>query len=131
MSYSEANFQTDYNIWKRYNMKMTCAEELKITKTDKFYLSSIEDHQLLHLNTVNNGFFQFKIPDLGLQCPFDSFSMYQEPAFLVILWYKPRQPKIFYMIPIVTIQGLLDDCKKSITEEMAAKLAAVTGELKS
>jgi hypothetical protein len=130
MSYSEAQFQSAFNIWKFYHLKQTCAEELKVTTSDKFYLSEIANHQLLHLNNVNTGFFQFKIPDLGNQNPFDSFSLYKVPAFVGIMFYKPRQPKVFYMIPIVTIQGLLDDCKKSITEEEAKKLALIKGELK-
>lgn len=130
MSYSEANFQSDYNIWKRHNLKVTCAEELKITKTNVFYFNSIEPHQLLHLTTVKHDFFQYKIPDLGNQNPFDSFSMYKEPAYVGVLFYKPRKKKIFYLIDIDVMIGLIDDCKVSLTEDEVRNYAAIKGVLK-
>lgn len=130
MSYNEAKFQTAYNTWKRYNMKITCAEELKIVKEDKFYLSDIEDHQILHLTNAHTGFFQFKIPDLGNQNPFDSFSLYKVPAYIVILWYRPRKIKNVYVIPITEIQGLIDSSIKSLTEQKASEIALYTFNLK-
>lgn len=129
MSYQESNFQSDYNKWKINNYKVTCVEELKITKSKSFRLSSIELHQLINLYNAKHNCIQHKIPDLGSQNPFDSFSICGEPAWVVVLFYKPRQPKKFYMIDIDTIQGLIDDDKKSITEEEAALLCSKQGTL--
>jgi len=131
----EKDFQVNFGHWIKANWMdypkiKTAAFELKITKTDKFYLSSLEKHQPQNLELVNKSFFFYKFPDLGLQNPFDCVSLYKEPAYVVVLFYKPRQPKNFYIIPIVTIQGLIDDGIKSFDEGNARKLALISAKLK-
>lgn len=127
---TEAEFQSSYSIWKRYNYRKTCGEELKVCKEKHFNFDKIEPHQLLHLHNVKHDFFQHKIPDLGCQNPFDSFSLCGEPAWLVILWYKPRKPKVFYMIDVDKIEEEIASGSKSLTEERAKELAKIIGELK-
>lgn len=127
---SEAEFQVQYNIWKQYNYKVTCAEELKVCKGKLFELSKIAPHQLLNLTNAKHNWFQYKIPDLGAQNPFDSFSLYKVPAYVVILWYKPRKHKVFYMIDIDIINDLISVGGKSFSEEVAEKIADKIGILK-
>jgi len=119
-----------FRNWLKANWHQSSAFELKICKEKSFNLKKIAEHQICNLNLVHNGLFFYKLPDLGLQNPFDCFTLYREEAYVIIFFYKPRQPKIFYMIPVVIIQGLIDDGIKSIDEEKAKLLAALTGELK-
>jgi penicillin-binding protein-related factor A (putative recombinase) len=127
---TESQMQSSFNNWKSVNHRITCVEELKITKTDRFYLNKIEPHQIANLHNAKHGFIQFKIPDLGNQNPFDSFSMCEVPAYVVVMFYKPRKPKVFYMIDIDVIDFLTKTPKKSITEKECEEMANITGILK-
>lgn len=118
-----------FRNWLKANWKSSAAFELKMCKLNTFALSQIADHQLSNLRMINEGLFSYKIPDLGLQNPMDCFTLYKAEAYIVIFFYKPRQPKKFYMIPIVSIIGLLDDNIKSLSEPRAAELAEVVGEI--
>ena len=126
----EKNLQILFGHWLKNNFKSSAAFELKICKTDRFNLKCIAQHQISNLNLVHHGLFFYKLPDLGLQNPFDCFTLYREEAYVVIFFYKPRRPKVFYMIPVGVIQGLINDCIKSIDEETANKLAYRVGILK-
>lgn len=127
MSYQEKDFQSDFNRWKCHHMRYTCCEELKICKTDKFSFSHIASHQYANLYNAKHCFIQHKIPDLGQQNPFDSFSLCGVLAYVVILFYKPRKPKRFYVIGIDELMGFMDDNpkKKSITEEECEKICLI------
>ena len=127
---NEATMQTLFGHWLKANWGSAAAFELKIVKRDRFYFRQIEDHQLYNLKQVKHGLFYHKIPDLGNQCPFDCYTLWKVPSYIVVLFYKPRQPKQFYMLDIDTVQGLIDDGKKSITEEEAKRYADLTGTLK-
>lgn len=126
----ESDFQSSFSRWKAVNLRKTCCEELKLCKRDRFPLSAIEPHQMANLTNAKHGFVQHKIPDLGNQNPFDSFSLFEVPAYLVITFYKPRKKKIFYMIDIDTLQGTLDDHPeyKSLTEADCQKIAERSAE---
>ena len=125
----ESNMQMMFNNWKKHNYKITCAEELKIVKNNRFSFSNIESHEITNLYNTKHDIFQFKIPDLGSQNPFDSFSLYKVPSWIVVMFYKPRKPKIFYMIDIDVIIDQMKT-KKSITEAEACALASHSGVLK-
>ena len=126
----EKNLQILFGHWLKNNFKSSAAFELKICKTDRFNLKCIAPHQISNLRLANDGLFFYKLPDLGLQNPFDCFTLHCVEAHVVLFFYKPRRPKMFYMIPVVTIKGLIEYGKKSITEEDAKKLAYKIGELK-
>jgi hypothetical protein len=119
----EKDLQNLFSKWLKINWKTSAAFELKMCKRNTFALSQLAEHQLLNLKLVKDGLFYYKLPDLGLQNPFDCFTLCQQEAYLVVFFYKPRQPKVFYMIPIITIQGLVDDGIKSFDEERAKSLA--------
>lgn len=126
----EKQLQSMFRNWLRANWKSSAAFELKICKTERFNLKCIAEHQLGNLSMVQQGLFSYKLPDLGLQNPFDSFTLYKAEAYVVIFFYKPRQPKKFYMIQIDTILIAKHNGYKSITEEQAAGLTFRTGILK-
>jgi len=118
-----------FRNWLKANWKSSAAFELKICKTNSFNLKRIAEHQISNLNLVHHGLFFWKLADLGLQNAFDCFTLYREEANLVIFFYKPRQPKIFYMIPIETIEQIINNGDKSISEFVAAKIAYKIGTL--
>lgn len=128
----EKDFQSLFAKWLKYNWQKSSAFELKFCKDTRFNLKRVEFHQLRNLKIAKDGLFYYKIPDTNLaQNPFDCFSLHKSDAYIVIMWYKPRQEKIFYMIDVDTIKGLTDDNVKSITEEDAKKLANISGILKT
>lgn len=127
----EKDMQTQFGKWLKANWKKTSAFELKICKLNKFNLKKIEKHQIANLKQVENGLLAYKISDSGIgQKPFDSFTLYREPAYLVLMFYKPRMEKRFYMISIDNIIACIKKGKKSITENEASLLADMTGFLK-
>lgn len=128
---NEANMQTMFSHWLKAKWKGNGAFELKICKENRFNLKKIEPHQLANLHQAKHGLFYFKIPDLGSQCPFDCFTLNRTEAYLVILFYEPRTPKVFYMIDIDKILKLIKNGAKSITENEASILADCIGILKS
>lgn len=116
----EKDFQTEFGKWLKTNWKCSAAFELKICKEKRFNLKRIEEHQIMNLIKVKHSILSYKISDSGLgQKPFDSFTLYQAPAYLVILFYKPRKPKMFYMIDVDKITSLIALGTKSITEDEA------------
>lgn len=126
----EKNFQTKFGHWVKYNWyregglttPVCAAFELKITKTNRFAFSQIEDHQVKNLCAVDNGLFFYKISDQSMgQKPFDCFSL-GGPAYIVVLFYKPRVKSYFYLIDIRDIIKLSKK-QKSITEEEAKAIA--------
>jgi penicillin-binding protein-related factor A (putative recombinase) len=126
----EKDLQCLFRNWLKANWRQSAAFELKICKTDRFNLKCIAEHQLANLELANRGLFFWKLADLGLQNAFDCFTLSQVPAYVVIFFYKPRQPKKFYMIKIDTILIAKRKGYKSITEKQAEYLAELTGELK-
>jgi penicillin-binding protein-related factor A (putative recombinase) len=119
-----------FRNWLKANWQSSAAFELKICKTERFNLKCIAEHQLSNLKLVNEGLFFFKLADLGLQNPWDCFTLYKEEAYLVLFFYRPRQPKKFYMITIETIERIINNGDKSISEFVAEKIAYKIGELK-
>ena len=93
----EAKFNTTFNHWLKLVYKKTGAFELKQTKTDSLPFSDVKPHQIEALQAVRHQTFVYKIPDLGLQNPFDCYCMTEQPAYVVI-----RYPKGFVLIPIDT-----------------------------
>ena len=128
----EQQFCTSLKKWLCHNMKETCFIEAKISVGDKplNLKSAFKEHQIPTLLMIENGPFGYKISDLDRMVkPFDLLFAYKAKAYVAIHWVR-RGNKAFYLIDPVTIQGLIDDGKKSITEEMASKLAVFTGILK-
>jgi len=107
--------------------------ELKICKSTSLPFDAVKKHQTKALlDSKKFGFFH-KLTDppifyggkmrFNLPRPFDCMWLIGVKAFVVVWFYKPRQPKIFIKIPI---QNFIDlegkSVRKSMTEEMALSI---------
>lgn len=134
MSYNEKQFTSDFNkfIKKQYKEKSMVGSacfEIKVKPFGKRlnFRNDFQDQQLPMLEKAQKDFVYHKISDMSVGMkPFDSFILNKEPAYVVVLWYRPRRPKSFVMI---NIKNLLLWKKvnnaKSITEEEAMSIGTV------
>lgn len=107
--------------------------ELKIGKTNSIPFSNIKPHQIPTLLKVQEEGFYHKISDppvfYGMNSrfnsarPFDCMFLKGVKAYMVIWFYVPRQPKVFYKIPVVNFKQMIDNSiRKSFTEEMLLQI---------
>ncbi len=117
----EKDFQT---LFSRKNA-ISGVFELKLTKTKSLAYSKVEPHQIKSLLAANTEKgCAFKISDMSMEKkPFDSFLIANYPAYIVILYYVQRKPKIAYYIPIKSFvaevgpgQGLSEAQAKELAE---------------
>lgn len=106
--------------------------ELKICKGTSLPFNSVKEHQVNNLVNceTDSGMF-YKIPDMAAMNgyasvkPFDCFYTCNTKSYVVIWFYKPRQPKVFYKIPIFEWIGACKGAtRKSITEDMVKLIAS-------
>lgn len=96
------------------------------------YRSGIKSHQTPTLIAFNTKPMAWKISDAAMTTQLCD-SIFSHPktthGIFAIMWSRPKNKK-FYLIDPVTIQGKIDDGKKSLTEDEASRLALIIGELK-
>lgn len=117
----EKNFQITFNHWLKNVYKKTGAFELKQTKTNSIPFDAVKDNQVLGLLAVRHQTLVLKLPDVGMQMPFDCFCMTEQPAYVVI-----KYPKGVAIIPIDTF--VLESSRskrRSLTYERALSLSTV------
>jgi len=115
-----------YSLFAK-TLTSTCAWELKICKTNALPFSSVAPHQLRSLKIAKHGVFRWKLGDYGYLNPFDGFVLAKVPAYIVIVFYKPRKPISFLMIDIdVFLEEMKNSTRKSLTEERAISLSVVS-----
>lgn len=127
----EKDFQSLFTKWLKDNAHESAAYELKLCKKASLPFSAVEVHQYQSLLDTRHERLVHKISDQssGFK-PFDCFSLYKVPAYLVILYYKRHKPKVAYCIDIDDFVHERDNCeRKSITEDRAAIIATHTIEL--
>lgn len=118
----EKNYQTIFNHWLKNVYKKTGAFELKLTKTNSLPFISVVPHQIEALKAASDRGLVYKIPDAGYQNPFDCFSMFGVPAFVVI-----KYPLSFEMITIDNFIYERDRSKrKSLTYERAQAISNIS-----
>ena len=134
MSYKEKDFQSDFTRWLRekahlYGMNKTFVYELKITHEKRISFSRVEEHQITSLKKAKNSCIRHKISDQAMGFhPFDGGQWCMVPAYIIILWYIPRKPKVPIWIDIddfIHLQETHD--KKSITYQDAIKVGKTYG----
>ena len=71
--------------------------------------------------------FVYKIPDVGISPkPFDSVTLYKEPAWVVIMFNASTKQKTFYMIDInVFVEERGNSERKTLTEERAKQIGTI------
>lgn len=117
----EKSFQTTFCHWLKHVYKGTGAFELKITKTNSLPFSAVADHQALGLYQVKHGTLVLKLPDVGMQMPFDCFCMTKQEAYVVI-----KYPSGVAIIPIdVFILENEHSIRRSLTYERAMELSTI------
>ncbi len=117
----EAKFNTQFNHWLKSVYKRTGAFELKQTTTDSLPFSDVQEHQISALQAVRHGTFVYKIPDLGLQNPYDVYCMTEQPAYVVV-----KYPKFFCLIAIDTfILEKERSVRRSLTSVRARDIATI------
>lgn len=120
---SEADFQTKFTRWAKYNLKTNTACELKVAKEGQSLpFSAVKDHQILALSIVKNNGLGYKIPDAGYdQKPFDYFFIHGE-AYVVVMYCK-RNQKEFFMIDVDDfVNEGTQSKRRSLTEERAREI---------
>ncbi len=139
MNKREQKFTTEVKKWAVHNVKLLNIKkgeaitiECKVAVGDApfNFKSGIKDHQLPGLITTMQNAWGFKPSDAAMtQQLCDLFIGNCTRSYIAIQWVR-RGNKKFYLINPHTIQGLIDDGYKSLSEKMAAVIADVTGELK-
>ena len=128
----EMTFCTALKKWLDHEFPYNCFIEAKISVDDKpFNLrSGFKEHQLPCLISARQGVFSYKISDMDrMQKPFDIIHTHKIKTYVAIMWIR-KGNKTFYLINPIAIQGMIDDSKKSITEEDAVLLSDFMGILK-
>ena len=108
--------------------------ELKLCKGNAMPYDAVKDHQIKGLLDVKGEGLFHKISDspifAGMKTrftkpkPFDCMFIKEYPAYVVICFYVPKQPKAVYIIDIDDfIKAKKTDTRKSITREKALLIA--------
>jgi len=130
----ETEFQSLFTKWfpnarKAINMDHSMVKELKVTNTHKFEFKNIKPHQIPFLLRAKHDCVYYKISDqsLGLK-PFDCFQVCRVPAYLIILFYKPRQLKVPIWIDVDKFVEFQKTSRyKYITEDQAKEIGISFG----
>ena len=132
MEKREAAFTTKLEKWLLYNCKFEAFKlEVKCGVDNKpfNFNSGFKPHQLPTLIKIQDGPFVFKHSDAArLGTPYDLEFSCKCRAAVVMHWVR-RGNKKFYFINPKHLLAYIEDGHKSITEDVAAKLATHTGEL--
>ena len=116
----EKNFQVTFSHWLKSVHRQTGAFELKVAKNESLPFSAVAPHQLQALEQVRYGTFVFKIPDMGLQNPYDCFCFTRQPAWVVV-----KYEKFFCLISIdVFLLEMERTVRKSLTAKRAEEIAS-------
>ena len=122
MSYNEKNLTANFSRYLKLHptlLSNSAAIEFKVIKGHTCnFKSHVRPHQIPSLLKAKHLSIYHKISDLGCMLapsPFDSFYLTKADAFLAILYFKTRKPKILYFISINTVLSF-QLIKNKITE---------------
>lgn len=116
---SEAEFQTKFTKWAKYNVHEPGAYELKLVKGHSMPFDVVAEHQIAALLLVKHGKIGYKIPDTGIaQKPFDFFIL-KGSAQIVVMFHRRAQKEFFFVdIDDFVMEKRMSE-RKSLTEERA------------
>lgn len=99
------------------------AHELKLSKGPSIRIDAVKEHQIAGLRGAKTGLY-YKIQDMSAQNgfanpkPFDNFWLVHAEGYVVICFYKLRQHKFVYKIPVeVWVEKTSKVAKKSVRED--------------
>lgn len=122
----EASFQSMFTKWCRANATESMACELKICHGKSMPFTQVAPHQYQALSDAKAGRLVHKLSDSAIGfLPFDMFALVGSAAYVVVLFYQPRQPKevIFIDIDVLLTERETSD-RKSLTKERAMQIAS-------
>lgn len=136
MSYLERDFVSDFGAWLRNEQRKVLPEERQthflfqsmafeykcIQKGKRLnFTSGFQPQQLPKLYESKHNCVYKKLSDLdiGLK-PYDAFQICYARAYVIVMWYAPREPKVAYWLDIDQVLHLKEQ-QKSISEEEAMK----------
>jgi hypothetical protein len=116
----EKDWQVIFNHWLKEVYRSTGAFELKRAVNDVLPFDKVVPHQVQGLLNARHGVLALKLPDsMGLQWPFDCFSLAGVPAYVVI-----RFSKSFELIDIDTwMLEVKRSKRKSLTYQRACAIS--------
>ncbi len=119
----EADFQTQFSRWIKYNLKGSGAHELKMSKNNSVPFNRLEEHQKRALLNAKHSQLCFKPPDLGYQNPCDVLCIKNGHGLVYVMFYVKRGTKHFYEIDIDDwCREESSSPRKSLTEERAKEI---------
>ena len=123
MQKKEAQFQTRFNRWCKYNIYETSVFELKYSKKDSLPFRAVQPHQVQNLLNAKHRKMLWKIPDDSIgEKPFDSFLIAGSGAYIVIQFAK-SPPEAFFIIDIdAFVKEMKKSKRKSLTLDMVKNI---------
>lgn len=130
--------QTLFKHWVANNpFERTSVFELKLEKDNKpLSFDRVYDHQVAGLRQAKYKGVYHKIADqpaawikgkrvhFGGKKPFDGFFVKEADAYVVVMYYRPRETKLMYFIDIDRwVNEKETSVRKSLTEARAAEIA--------
>ena len=114
--------------------------ELKLCKGPSISFSAVSEHQEESLSKVEREGLYYKISDApfghstGFRFhapkPFDCFFVKEIPAYVVVVFYRPREKKVAHFVRIGQWLSMKETCgRKSATREMVENAAERTLDL--
>lgn len=131
---TERNMQTFFGKYVQKNPPtQTEVYELKICKGTSLSFDAVQTHQKVALLQAEQNYLFHRITDqpwikdrpytFTAKKPFDCLVLTRVQSFVILWFYKARQQKIFYKIPIKSwIAEQNQSTRKSITEQRAREL---------
>lgn len=136
----EKDLQNMFSPWIQYpenKPKVSTTWELKLEKGTSIAFDRVAPHQVKSLYDAKHTFLYHKISDspvswmkntpmrFGKPKPADCMMIVQGEGYVVLLFYKPREPKLLHFIDIDAWLEEKEKCgRKSITPERAAAIAS-------
>ena len=123
MAFLEKNMQSLVTRWAKDNWRKEMGDksaliELKITKTKTLPFSKIAPHQYTSLLKAKTGTLVHKLSDSAIGfLPADMFVLARSSAYLCVMFYVPRKPKIIYLLDILDLLQLKEIPKKRSLRE--------------
>lgn len=103
----------------KQNLLRSAAIEIKLCKGESLPFSVLAEHQKQALLHAKHQRLVFKIPDLGLQNPFDAFLLAGTEAWVAVVFYKERLYKTLFLIDIDAWVKESEGQRKSLTKDGA------------
>ena len=130
-NFTEAQFQSKVTAWLKINAWGSFPYELKISQGGTINFKAFQPQQIPALYRARTGIQHHKMTDASIGTkPYDAFVFKKSLAYVGLLFNAKTNHKVCYFIDIIDIVKLINNGDKSISEEVAIKVATTIGQLK-